>query len=431
MINMNILSIGGSDPSSGAGIQSDIKTFSDNDIYGFTVVTAITSQNTKKVTSIEPVSKKSLELQLDSILSDFDIDAIKIGMVYNSQIIKIIYSKLKNIKVPIIVDPIIKSTTGGLLLKKNALTYYKKMIIPLADVITPNKYEAKILSGLSDVKKSAKKIQSLGAKCVVITGYTESNTKISDFVLEENKEYEITGKKIQIINHGSGCNYSASIASSIVKGFAINYAVKTAKKYVLDSIKNSKNIGNGVNITHRIFIKNKNDLINSINNFKKIKNIYKAIPECQTNFVFSDKNPKNLNDVLGISGRLVKSGKDVIIAGEIVYGGSQHVATAVIEMNKKFPYVLSGINLKFDTKVISKAKKLDMIVFSYNRKKEPKKNKNKENSSIAWGVSNIIKKEPPDLIYHNGDIGKEPMILIFGTNPDDVIKKVSKLRLNY
>ena len=146
MINMNILSIGGSDPSSGAGIQSDIKTFSDNDIYGFTVVTAITSQNTKKVTSIEPVSKKSLELQLDSILSDFDIDAIKIGMVYNSQIIKIIYSKLKNIKVPIIVDPIIKSTTGGLLLKKNALTYYKKMIIPLADVITPNKYEAKILS---------------------------------------------------------------------------------------------------------------------------------------------------------------------------------------------------------------------------------------------------------------------------------------------
>ena len=88
---MNILSIGGSDPSSGAGIQSDIKTFSDNDIYGFTVVTAITSQNTKKVTSIEPVSKKSLELQLDSILSDFDIDGIKIGMVYNSQIIKIIY----------------------------------------------------------------------------------------------------------------------------------------------------------------------------------------------------------------------------------------------------------------------------------------------------------------------------------------------------
>ena len=107
---MNILSIGGSDPSAGAGIQSDIKTFSNHNAYGFTVVTAITSQNTKNVTSIEPVSTKSLKTQIDSILSDFQVDAIKIGMVYNSQIIKVINSKLRRVDVPIIVDPIIKST---------------------------------------------------------------------------------------------------------------------------------------------------------------------------------------------------------------------------------------------------------------------------------------------------------------------------------
>ena len=145
---MNILTVGGSDPSSGAGIQSDIRTFLDFDVYGFTIITAITSQNTKQVSSIEPVSKKSLKLQLESVLSDFHIDAIKIGMVYNSDMIKVIYSKFRHSKIPIIVDPIIKSTTGSLLLKKNALTDYKKMIIPLADIITPNKYEAKILSGM-------------------------------------------------------------------------------------------------------------------------------------------------------------------------------------------------------------------------------------------------------------------------------------------
>jgi len=428
---MNILSIGGSDPSSGAGIQSDIKTFSNYNVYGFTIITAITSQNTRKVTSIEPVSTKILVAQLDSILSDFHIDAIKIGMVYNSRIVKVIYSRLKNIKVPIIIDPIIKSTTGTMLLKKNAVDDYKKMIIPLADVITPNKYEAKVLSGLSNIKRSAKKIQDMGAKCVIITSSIETSTEISDYILEKNKDYIISGKKIPIRNHGSGCNYSAVITVSLAKGNTINYAVKMAKDYTYQSIKNAKNIGKGVSITHKNISNRIQVLTDSINDFKQIKNIYKIIPECQTNFVFSDKNPKNLNDVLGISGRLVKSGKNVIIAGEIIYGGSQHVATAVIEMNKKFPNVLSGINLKFDTKVISKAKQLGMIVFSYNRKKEPKKIKNKENSSIAWGVSNIIKKEPPDLIYHNGDIGKEPMILIFGTNPDDVIKKVSKLRLNY
>ena len=333
--DMNILSIGGSDPSSGAGIQSDIKTFSNHDVYGFTVVTAITSQNTRKVTSVEPVSAKSLMAQIDSILSDFHIDAIKIGMVYDSQVIKVIHSKLRNIRVPIVVDPIIKSTTGAILLKKSALCDYKKMMVPLADVITPNKFEAKALSGISNIKKSAKKIQSMGAKCVIITGATSSNGKISDFVLEESREYVISGKKIPIKNHGSGCNYSASITVSLAKGNTMYNAVKTAKDYVYQSIRNSKNIGKGVSITHKNISNGMKELSDSINHFKQIKNIYKIIPECQTNFVFAKKNPKNITDVLGISGRLVKSGKEVVTAGEIVYGGSQHVGTCSYSSKQK------------------------------------------------------------------------------------------------
>jgi len=423
---MNILSIGGSDPSSGAGIQSDIKTFSNHNVYGFTAVTAITSQNTRKVTSVEPVSAKSLIAQIDSILSDFHIDAIKIGMVYNSQIIKVIHSKLRKIKVPIVVDPIIKSTTGAILLKKSALHDYKKMIVPLADVITPNKYEAKVLSGTSNTNKSAKKIQSMGAKCVIITGATSSNSQISDFVLEENKEYVISGKKIPIRNHGSGCNYSASISVSLAKGNTIRYAVKAAKDYVYQSIKNSKNIGKGVSITHKNISNGMKELSDSINHFKQIKNIYKIIPECQTNFVFAKKNPKGIMDVLGISGRLVKSGKEVVTAGEIVYGGSQHVGTAVIQVSKKFPEIHSGLNIKYDPKIISKAKKSKFTVLRYDRSKEPKKSKQKENSSISWGISNTLNAKSPDIIYHKGDIGKEPMILIFGNNPNDVIRKVSK-----
>ena len=424
---MNILSIGGSDPSSGAGIQSDIKTFSNNDAYGFTIVTAITSQNTKNVTSIEPVSAKSLRAQLDSILSDFHIDAIKIGMVYDSQIIKTINSKIRNIRVPIVVDPIIKSTTGAILLKKSALHDYKNMMIPLADVITPNKFEARTLSGISNIEKSAKKIQSMGAKCVIITGATSSKGKISDFVLEESKEYVISGKKIPIKNHGSGCNYSASIAVSLANGNTIHDAVKTAKDYVYQSIKHSKNIGKGVNITHKNISNEMRELSNSINEFRQIKNIYKMIPECQTNFVFAKKNPRNIMDVLGVSGRLVKSGKDVVTAGEIVYGGSQHVGTAVIQVCKKFPEIRSGLNVKYDPKIISNAKKSKFTVLRYDRNMEPKRSRRKENSSIVWGISNCLNAKSPDIIYHKGDIGKEPMILIFGNNPNEIIQKVSKL----
>ena len=424
---MNILTIGGSDSSSGAGIQSDIRTFSDFGVYGFTVITAITSQNTTDVSNIEPVSVKSLKSQLDSILSDFHIDAIKIGMVYNSVIIKVIHSKLCNCHVPIIVDPIIKSTTGVTLLKKNALNNYKKMIIPLAHVITPNKYEAKILSGVTNMREAAKKIQKFGAESVIITGASTSKGKISDFILEKDREYKVTGKIIPVRNHGSGCNYSASIAVSLAKQNPLRYAVTTAKNYVYNSIKNSKNIGKGVRITHQKVSTEKMELLESINNFKQIKNVHKIIPECQTNFVFAKKKSKTLRDVLGVSGRLVKSGKEVITAGEIIYGGSHHVGTAVIEVNKKFPNIRSGINIKFNSKIISKAKRCGLTTLNYDRNKEPKKSKQKEGLSIKWGINFALKTKSPDIIYHKGDMGKEPMILVFGETPDDVIRKISKI----
>ena len=424
---MNILTVGGSDPSSGAGIQSDIRTFSDFDAYGFTAITAITSQNTKQVSNIEPVSKKSLKSQLNSILSDFHIDAIKIGMVYNSDIIKIIHSEFRNNHVTIIVDPIIKSTTGNLLLKKSALSDYKKMIIPLANIITPNKYEAKILSGVSNVRNAAKKIQMLGAESDIVTGASTSKDKISDFVLEKNKEYKITWKMIPIQNHGSGCNYSASLTVLLAKQYTLNQAVKIAKNYVYNSIKNSKNVGKGVRITHTTNSNEKMELIESIKNFKQIKNVYKTIPECQTNFVYSKINPKTIKDVLGVSGRLVKSGKEVVTAGEIIYGGSYHVATAIIQVNKKFPNIRSGLNIRFNPKIISKARSYGLTVLTYDRSKEPKKSKQQEGSSIKWGINHALKSKSPDLIYHKGYMGKEPMILVFGENPNDIIKKISQI----
>ncbi len=186
---MNLLSIGGSDPSSGAGIQSDIKTFDLLNAHGLTVITAITGQNTSSFGMIEPVSQKILKNQLDSVISDFKIDGIKIGMVYNSEIIKTIYRELKNKKILIVLDPIIKSTTGGLLIEKTAINDFKKFLIPLATVITPNKFEAEFLSKIKidskkSLQKAAQKIQSMGTKNVVITGLEIKNDQISDFILE-------------------------------------------------------------------------------------------------------------------------------------------------------------------------------------------------------------------------------------------------------
>ena len=425
---MNVLSIGGSDPSSGAGIQSDVKTFENHDVYGFTAITAITSQNTKKISKIAPISAKDIRAQLESVLSDFQIDAIKIGMVYDSSIIKIVNTMIKNQKCPIVVDPIIESTTKKILLKKSAIDSYKRYIIPLATIITPNKKEAKILSGCSKAEDAAKELQKLGAKNVIITGFRESEKEIEDFVMEVDNNYILKGKKIKIINHGSGCNYSASITASLAKKKSIYEATVTAKEYVYQSIKKSKNLGKGIKITHKEISKIQKELSHSILDFQNIKNVSKLIPECQTNFVFSKNKPKTIKNVLGISGRLVKSGNNVIQAGELVFGGSQHVATAVIQVSKKFSKIRSAINIKYEPKIITNAKKHRMSVLSYDRKNESKKSKSKENSSISWGITSCLKSDIPDIIYHKGDFGKEPMIIVFGETPAEVVRKIKLIQ---
>ena len=333
---MNLLSIGGSDPSSGAGIQSDIKAFSSFNAHCFTVITAITSQNTSSFGMIEPVSQEILKKQLESVISDFKIDGIKIGMVYNSQIIKILYHQLKKFKIPIVVDPVIKSTTGGSLIKSSAIKDFQKFLIPLATIITPNKFEAEILSKSkintkNTPEKIAKIIQKMGAKNVIITGIDTKKNQISDFVLEKNNVYFISGDKIPKINHGSGCNYSAAIIFALAKNKTIKESARFAKQITYNSIKNSKNVGNGIVITNI----HGPDMINSelsdaIDKFSEIKNIYKNIPECQTNFVYSKQKPKSKKDILGISGRIVKAGKHVVVVGNLTYGGSKHVAAALL-----------------------------------------------------------------------------------------------------
>ena len=429
---MNILSIGGSDPSSGAGIQSDIKVFSKLDIHCLTVITAITGQNTSNFGMVEPVSKNILENQLESIITDFKIDGIKIGMVYNSEIIKTLYHHLKKLKIPIVVDPVIKSTTGGMLIEKAAIIDFKKFIIPLATIITPNKFEAEILTkmkinSINTPEKIAKKIQRMGAKNIVITGIKIKNKKISDFVLEKNKKYYITDKEISKINRGSGCIHSASVLYSIVKNKNIKKALEFAKKNTFNSIKNSKKIGKGIAITN-MEESNEIKLLNSINEFTKIKNIYKNIPECQTNFVYSKQKPKSIKEILGISGRIVKSGEEVIVAGDLAYGGSKHVATALLRVNKKYSKIQSAINVKYKNDTISKIKKLKLTTYDYDRNHEPKNVKN-GGSTIEWGIKNAIKNstKPPDIIYHKGDFGKEPMIIVFAETPDIVIKKILKI----
>src|SRR5574338_718160 len=429
---MNILAIGGSDPSSGAGIQSDIRAATSLGANCFSVITAITAQNSKKFIFAESVSPRAVESQIISVLSDFDVDVIVIGMVYDSAVIKKIYSTLKNTKIPIVLDPVVKSTTGGILLKKEAMSALKKLLIPISHITTPNVAEVEAFAGIKirkydDLVTAAKSLAKLGVKNVIITGHSFEKGKISDFVYENGSHYSISSKKVQGQNHGSGCNFAVSLAYSIAQKKSLRDAVKFAKQFTYDAIVSSQRLGHGLKITNPKQDKIKSELSSSIAKFENLKNIHTLIPECQTNFVFAKPNPKSADDIVGVLGRIVRAGNTVKTAGSLEYGGSKHVATAVLTMQKRFPQIRSALNIMYSDDLIKKFVKNKSNISSYDRIREPKSNKVRENSSIFWGMSEVIKKSktPPDVVYHKGDFGKEPMIIVFGNNPAQVIDKVS------
>ncbi len=246
------LSIGGSDSGGGAGIQADLRTFMALKVHGCSVITCITAQNSLEVNSVEAVNKNTLISQIDTLFSDFDIKSLKTGMLLNDSIINETALKLKSYPIPKIIDPVMVTRTGSKLLEDSAINAYKKLLLPMADLITPNIFEASLLSNLEinnqdDIEKSAKSIIKLGVKAVLIKGGGLKDMKGKDFYLDENgKSKWFINKFINTQNtHGSGCTLSAAICGYQALGFDLMESIQRAKQFIERSIKNSYQIGSG------------------------------------------------------------------------------------------------------------------------------------------------------------------------------------------
>jgi len=441
------LTIAGSDSSGGAGIQADMKTMSALGIYSCTVITAITAQNTSNVDYILPLNADIIKKQIMSILSDIPIHAIKIGMVYNNEIITVISDILRNLKIPIVLDPIVSAGTGAQLLQGEFLSDFKTKLIPVCDVVTPNISEAEKLSGIkikneNDIKKTALKIQKQGARNVVIKGghFRNEEMIILDTILDEfGKFIVIKNPRMKIVEtHGSGCNFSAAVTAFVALKFPVVKACIMANKYVHNSIVNTLKIGKGIPVNNPISTmyeesckyKVMQELANAVDQLTNIKNFEKLIPETQSNIAYAIPYAKKIEDVAGVNGRIVKVGDRSIPTSGIKFGASRHVASSILEYMKINQLVRSALNIKNDKKILDKCNRLFRVTH-YERKLEPKTIKNKDGKSVSWGVSQALSKNPDaDIIYHTGDMGKEPMIIIFGQDPQEVVDKVKKILNN-
>ena len=245
-----ILSIAGSDSGGGAGIQADIKAISFHKGYAMTVLTAVTAQNTLGVQEIFPLPKEIIKKQLESVMDDLAPDVIKTGMLADHETIELISEFIENKK--IVVDPVMVATSGDRLIESSAVEAIMNFLIPNAYLVTPNIYEAEILSNIKiiDLKtqiEAGKKILDHGAENVLIKGGHSKSEIIHDCLIQKDlKETVFKSKRLDSKNtHGTGCSLASSIATLLGRGFDIEAATSSSIEYVQNGIKKAPNFGQG------------------------------------------------------------------------------------------------------------------------------------------------------------------------------------------
>lgn len=427
---MIALTIAGSDSGGGAGVQADLKTFAAMGVHGTCVITSLTAQNTLAVKGIFDLPGEFIEAQFDAVHEDFDIKAAKTGMLSNAGIIKCVAKKIR--AYPVVVDPVMVAESGGKLLRDSAVETLKRVLFPKAKVVTPNIPEAEILSGieikgLDDMKEACQIISREECSVVVKGGHLDA----TDVLYHEGEFYEFRAKKIGKSVHGSGCAFASAIASGLARGDDLNFAVGIAKAFITKAISTAYSPGRGAKVVNPLgkpltrqgehpVIRELRRVVSDIENL----DFYKVTPEVGSNIAYALHDAKTPGDVAALEARIIKIKNQSVAIGDIVFGGSKHVATIVLATMHFDRELRSALNIKYSKKTLGACEKLGFNISSFSREDEPKKK-----SSMEWGTLHAIEKKGfvPDIIYDRGSVGKEPMIRILGKNPGEVFAKLKRI----
>jgi hydroxymethylpyrimidine/phosphomethylpyrimidine kinase len=257
-----VLTIAGFDPSSGAGITADIKTIAAHECFGISCITALTVQSTRGVRRVEGIDPAIIAETLRELVSDFDVKAVHIGMLGNEEVVKVVADFLAETQLPhIVLDPILKSSSGADLLDRAGTRFLIERLLPLTNVITPNLDEASILTGtavtnLDEMRQAAARLHALGAINVVITGGDMAKaTELLSFTTARGVEQEVFKADRQVSNstHGTGCAFATSLACHLAHGRGLPEAVLLSKVYVSAAISNAQPLGHGVGPLHHLY----------------------------------------------------------------------------------------------------------------------------------------------------------------------------------
>jgi len=366
--------------------------------------------------------------QIRAVMGHFEIRAVKIGMLGNEEIAKAVAEETEGLTR--VFDPVMASSTGERLI--GDIESIKPLV--KGSIVTPNVPEAEVLSGLKirsveDMKKAAKTIaEELGAEAAIVKG---GHLNLTDVLYWNGGFFEFPGEKVEGFTHGTGCAFSSALTTFLAKGLELPEAVERAKRFVENAIRFSKAESRAVNPLWELQRdayrwKVREELERAVGELVKLGGeLISHVPEVGTNFALTTP----FGEVFAVKGRIVRYGETVKPVGSVELGASDHLRRALLKLREFYPEARAVLNLRYSEGLIERAEELGLVVSFYDRGEEPEKVKGAERGTMEWGIETAVRRagKRPDVVYHLGDWGKEPMVLIFGREAREVVERVTLL----
>ena len=431
------LTVAGSDSGGGAGIQADLKTMEAAGVFGTSAVTSVTAQHTQGVESTHVLPAEEVDAQLSAVFSDFDVRALKTGMLATTELVELVTEWVQSQEIPAVVDPVMVAASGDRLLEPDAEQAYHRLI-EAATLVTPNADEAAVLTDIkpetpADLQAAGEQLCEMGADAALVKGGHLSGKQVTDVLVSAdrgaNTTEQYTHPRIEdAATHGSGCTLASAITAQLAQGRPVKNAVERGIEQLSRAIRYHHAVGSSGAVHHSATQQERAGRTETLAAVERcLKQLHQfqwqselsleeIIPEVGMQIAGATPYAERVEEVAAIDGRLTRTSMGVRETRGVRFGASSHIARLLLTAREFDPSLRFAANCRYDERIDAVLDEQDWTIASFDRTAEP--TAEEENSTMSWGTKQAFESVAgtPVAIVDDGAHGKEPMTRLLATD---------------
>ncbi len=430
------LSIAGSDSGGGAGIQADLKTMEAHGVFGTSAITSVTAQHTRGVESTHVLPVEEIDAQIEAVCSDFEVGAIKTGMLATSDVVETVTEHVADHDAPAVVDPVMVAASGDRLLDPEAEGAYEDLIAETA-LVTPNVDEVAVLTGIepeneTEAREAGETLVEMGADAALVKGGHLPTEEVVDTLVTADGTETFEHPRIDTeATHGSGCSLSSAVAARLADGDDLRYAVGGGLGFMERAVRYPLDVGEGPGtVQHLAGLRNRAErdptaeaVAGVVERFVA-ENVSQLVPEVGMNVVGATPYAEAVAETAAVEGRITRTLSGVQPNRGVRFGASSHVARFLLAAREFDPDLRFAVNCRFDGEIERALDTLSESVAEFDRDAEPEDVKREEGSTMDWGARQAFDDgETPVAVIDRGEVGKEAIMKLVAGDPETLIER--------